>query len=224
MRDPSGDHLGRFSPPGSEVRRRRLLPSAPIAQMSKLPSTSDSNAIVLPSGDQAGAQSKRGRCRSGLTSPVATSTMNRSPDSVLSWFPNTILVPSGDQLARNSPPGIVVSARAPVPSGCTSHRSDPGAPAAAFATGGPPGSGSGPIGGAAATGCSGSDVYAIQLPSGDQSGIHADAGPCTTARALPPSASATQISPTNGSFSVVQRVYAILPSGPDAARDVSTPP
>ena len=56
IRAPFGDHAGPESHAGLVVSRAKPVPSALMTQMSELPlSITQSNAILAPSGDQAGA-------------------------------------------------------------------------------------------------------------------------------------------------------------------------
>ena len=67
IRSPSGDQAGWTSSALVEVSCRVPLPSASIAYRSNVPARLLANAIVLPSGDQAGSVWKKSA--SGWTAP-----------------------------------------------------------------------------------------------------------------------------------------------------------
>ena len=87
--DPSTEKRGPEANPGSLVRRTKPVPSAWIAQMSRLPaSISHSKAIVSPSGDQAGCPTNPMLWVSWMTFDPSTPTTYRSPDENASLRPS----------------------------------------------------------------------------------------------------------------------------------------
>src|SRR5262249_35697780 len=119
---PSGDHVGTVSSmdSGSVVSARRCVPSAFMTQILKPWDRSLwAYAIIVPSGDQAGATLNPSFVIVTGLPPSASMILIHMPSSV--WWTYAILLPSGDhagiQFCRKAGPLSCVSCVRSAPSG-----------------------------------------------------------------------------------------------------------
>src|SRR4029453_7345605 len=93
----AGETAAPESVPGSDVSRTRFVPSVLIAQMSVLPlATSQSNAMLVPSRNQAGSPTNPSLKVRRLT-PDPSAFIRKSSSCPSRSLANAICAPSGDQ-------------------------------------------------------------------------------------------------------------------------------